>query len=66
MLSFNPIALRKVKIIYNFGLSECNRAKCITHFGRAVSNREGNMKSQKLLHLVRKEVNPIIPTVKPE
>ena len=22
---FNPIALRKAKIIYNFGLSECNR-----------------------------------------
>ena len=23
----NPIALRKVKIVYNFGLSECNRVK---------------------------------------
>ena len=22
---FNPVALRKVKIIYKFGLSECNR-----------------------------------------
>ena len=22
---FNPIALRKAKIVYNFGLSECNR-----------------------------------------
>ena len=22
--SFNPIALRKAKIVYNFGLSECN------------------------------------------
>ena len=22
--SVNPIALRKVKIVYNFGLSECN------------------------------------------
>ena len=24
---FNPIALRKAKIAYNFGLSECNRVK---------------------------------------
>ena len=24
---FNPIALRKAKIIYNFGLSECHRVK---------------------------------------
>ena len=23
-MHFNPIALRKAKIIYNFGLSECN------------------------------------------
>ena len=25
--SFNPTALRKAKIVYNFGLSECNRVK---------------------------------------
>ena len=24
---FNPIALRKAKIVCNFGLSECNRVK---------------------------------------
>ena len=24
---FNPVALRKAKIAYNFGLSECNRVK---------------------------------------
>ena len=24
---FNPIALRKAKIVYNFGLSECNRPR---------------------------------------
>ena len=24
---FNPIALRKTKVVYNFGLSECNRIK---------------------------------------
>ena len=27
MCVFNPIALRKTKIAYNFGLSECNRVK---------------------------------------
>ena len=27
----NPIALRKAKIVYNFGLSECNRVKTHTH-----------------------------------
>ena len=26
-MSFNPIALRKAKIVCNFGLSECNRVK---------------------------------------
>ena len=26
-LLFNPIALRKAKIVYNFGLSECSRVK---------------------------------------
>ena len=24
----NPAALRKTKIVYNFGLSECNKVKC--------------------------------------
>ena len=28
---YNPIALRKAKIVYNFGLSECNRAKYPCH-----------------------------------
>ena len=26
-MCFNPIALKKAKIVYNFGLSECNRVK---------------------------------------
>ena len=26
---FNPIALRKTKIVYNFGLSECSRVKVL-------------------------------------
>ena len=27
ILYLNPVALRKAKIVYNFGLSECNRVK---------------------------------------
>ena len=27
LTEINPIALRKTKIVYNFGLSECNRVK---------------------------------------
>ena len=26
---FNPITLRKAKIVHNFGLSECNRVKVL-------------------------------------
>ena len=26
---YHPIALRKTKIVNNFGLSECNRVKCL-------------------------------------
>ena len=32
----NPIALRKAKIVYNFGLSECNR---VNNFGLSECNR---------------------------
>ena len=27
---YNPFALRKAKIVYNFGLSECNRVKNVS------------------------------------
>ena len=29
-VKFNPIALRKSKIVCNFGLSECNRVKALS------------------------------------
>ena len=29
LILFNPIALRKAKIAYNFGLSECNRVNAL-------------------------------------
>ena len=29
MLALNPVALRKAKIVCNFGLSECNRVKVV-------------------------------------
>ena len=32
-IHFNLIALRKAKIVYNFGLSECNRVKSLFHLG---------------------------------
>ena len=34
LLCFNPNALRKAKIVYNFGLSECNRVKRGTYIFR--------------------------------
>ena len=33
---FNPIALRKAKIVYNFGLSECNMVNMILAFLSAI------------------------------
>ena len=51
--SFNPIALRKTKIAYNFGLSECNRVKSRSHFGRALLSREAKSKSHKLSPFVK-------------
>ena len=33
--SFNPTALRKAKIVYNFGLSECNRVKANGYTSRS-------------------------------
>ena len=29
LVTVNPIALRKAKIVYNFGLSECKRVKIV-------------------------------------
>ena len=40
--SLNPIATRKAKIVYNFGLSECNRVKgneCNRVKGKNLANR---------------------------
>ena len=47
-LSFNSIALRKVRIVYSLGLSECIRVKKQPHFGRALLSMERKRKSQKL------------------
>ena len=35
---FNPFALRKSKIVYNFGLSECNRVKTILYSSIHICN----------------------------
>ena len=33
-MSVNPIALRKAKIVFNVGLSECNRVKFVDNSWR--------------------------------
>ena len=48
-LSFNPIAPRKAKNMYNFGLSECNWVKGRTILERFCRKEKANMVSQKLL-----------------
>ena len=45
-LFFNPVALRKAKIAYNFGLSECKRVKELTPL-----RREAKMKLTEFLPL---------------
>ena len=32
----NPTAIRKAKIVYNFGLSECNRIKKTNEFSKDI------------------------------
>ena len=46
---FNPVALRKANIVYNFGLSECNRVKQNIEllYLRAVGNLTCNASSQE-------------------
>ena len=41
-LRVNPIALRKTKIVYKFGLSECNRVNTglVTERGRERTSQE--------------------------
>ena len=51
IISFNPIALRKAKIAYNFGLSECNRVKGRPNRVKGRPNlfsKEASRNSQKL------------------
>ena len=50
---FNPIALRKAKIVYNFGLSECNRVKGIyTHLPEKANFNMKYFRSSKVLHCI--------------
>ena len=51
----NPTALRKVKIVCNFGLSECNRVTELTSVYKAyvTLSREANRKSQLLFPFVK-------------
>ena len=47
------MSLRKAKIVYNFGLSECNRANLLIHFFYQ------EKKTSKLLHLRSKVDNSL-------
>ena len=57
IFSLNPIALGKAKIVYNFGLSECNRIKSRPSYRKALSSREENRKSQKLFPFAKMTEN---------
>ena len=48
ILSFNPLALRKAKIVYNSGLSECKRVKSRSYFRGTLLRSKAIRKSQKL------------------
>ena len=45
------MALRKAKIVYNFGLSECNRVNSRPPFGRVVSSGEAKREVTKVVQL---------------
>ena len=42
MQGINPIALRKAKIVYNFGLSECSGVKDIAEVFASTTVRKGS------------------------
>ena len=48
-MNFNPIAVRKAKIVCNFGLSECSRVKLLRK--KAVANLLQGLTNQKKFHL---------------
>ena len=54
---FNPIALRKAKILYNFGLFECN-------IGLSRSNKLLTRKEKKSLRFSLKTSSLFIPMAK--
>ena len=49
--TLNPIALRNTKIVYNFGLSECNRVQLISFKSQLQLRRKAKMKMAELLPL---------------
>ena len=51
-IHFNPNALRKAKIVCNFGLSECNRVKERICFPRLMGEQIHSLKSRHLFRWV--------------
>ena len=50
-ISFNPMALRKTKIVYNFGLSECNRVNMTSFIITTHNSRQGKESKHQTLCL---------------
>ena len=52
---FNPIALRKAKIVYNFDLSECNRVNRVDCHKKGGKNQNGRVDTPECvsIHLKR-------------
>ena len=48
MFHFNPIALRKARIVCNYGLSECSRVKSHWTKSRLVIESEDKLKTSSL------------------
>ena len=62
---FNPIALRKAKIAYNFGLCECNRVKIVPQnfcyvMGKAVSGLSHFVQEQVFLIVLRLKLITVV------
>ena len=59
--AFNHIALRKAKIVCNFGLSECNRVKHLKEKDSVDPDQNASWKLSDLdLHCLVRSIGPIL------
>ena len=69
MEQLNPIALRKAKVVHNFGLSECNRVKvngctvrgsnCVIFMLDSLLTQWGQLSKERICSSRRKEFAPV-------